>query len=532
LGCIKIHADHICNGSIPPCAFRRFLRLHNHQNFAFAVPSGRLTRGAAFVTQVGSSILDSLHASASSIFFESIKACNIPTAFDRRLRFRGDTLERLIHEEGESEAIGLSDYRRIFVIAMGKAAGPMLEVLLDRMPRRKGLRGICCTKYLPSKRNWRFRYFEGGHPLPNEESFAAARATLALLRKAKKDTLIFFLISGGGSAMFDLPIDESISLQETIEFHSVLLASGAPISDINVLRKHFSAVKGGKLAMAAPDAMKISLLLPDVPLRSLDSLSSGPTSLDPSTLDDVRTILSRFDLESKLPETVTRLLLRKDSSEVRGVSVQRSPLGWMPPRLGFTKPSPAPKAQSGKDECITPPHSIFETLLSSHDLLENARAAAEKAGYIVAEDSSCDDWDYADAARYLLERFHELRKRHARFCLISVGELTVTMDRKPGAGGRNQQFVLECARDLAGHPEERLTVLSAGSDGIDGNTSNAGAIADPTTFKRARAFGFDPEESLRSFDACPLFMALGDSVVTGPTGQNLRDLRLLISESD
>ena len=482
------------------------------------------------MTQVGNSALDALHASASSIFLASLEACNIPTAFDRRLRFRGDRLERLAHEEGEPEVIQLSSYKKIFVIAIGKAAGPMLDVLLVRMPRRQGLRGICCTKYLPAKRNWRFRYFEGGHPLPNEESFTAARAALAMLKKARKDTLIFFLISGGGSAMFDLPVDESITLQETIDFHSALLASGAPISDINVLRKHFSAVKGGKLAMAAPDAMKISLLLPDVPLRTLDSLSSGPTTLDRSTLDDVRAILDRYELESKLPAAVTRLLLRECPPETQEAPVQKSPLGWVPPRLGLTKQPSAPAIQRAKMEGLTPPHSIFETLLSSHDLLENARAAAESAGYVVAVDNSCDDWDYADAARYLLERFHILRREHARFCLISVGELTVTLDRKPGAGGRNQQFALECARNLAQYPEERLTVLSAGSDGIDGNTSSAGAIADPTTFERARAFGFDPEASLRSFDTCPLFMALGDSIVTGPTGQNLRDLRLLISE--
>ena len=145
-------------------------------------------------------------------------------------------------------------------------------------------------------------------------------------------------------------------------------------------------------------------------------------------------------------------------------------------------------------------------------------------------DNSCDDWDYADAARYLLERFHTLRAKHKRLCLISVGEVTVTLNRTPGAGGRNQQFALACALELAKHPGERLTVLSAGSDGIDGNTQSAGAIADPTTVARARAFGFDPEPSLADFNACPLFTALGDSVVTGPTGHNLRDLRLLIAE--
>lgn len=484
------------------------------------------------MTMVGNSVFDSLHASANAIFNASIEACNIPVAFDRRFRFRSDALERLEPEEGEAATIPISSYRRIFVIAIGKAAGPMLEVLLSRMPRRKGLRGICCSKYLPSKRNWRFRYFEGGHPLPNEESFAAARAALGLLKKAKKDTLVLFLISGGGSAMFDLPLDESVSLEDTAEFHRVLLACGAPINEINVLRKHFSAVKGGKLALAAPDAMKVSLLLPDVPLRTLDSLSSGPTTLDRSTRDDVLAILAKYDLESKLPATVTQLLLREEPAGKVETSTQKSPLGWISPRLSLGKQAPSPaKNRSGAVD-LYPPNSIFETLLSSHDLLENARAAAQKAGYTVVVDNSCDDWDYADAARYLLERFHTLRKGYERFCLISVGELTVTLNRKPGAGGRNQQFVLECARDLARYPDERLTVLSAGSDGIDGNTPNAGAIADPTTFERARAFGFDPEESLRTFNTCPLFMALGDSVVTGPTGQNLRDLRLLIYEKD
>jgi hydroxypyruvate reductase len=175
--------------------------------------------------------------------------------------------------------------------------------------------------------------------------------------------------------------------------------------------------------------------------------------------------------------------------------------------------------------------SVYEILLSSHDLVENARTLARKTGYHVVVDNSCDDWDYAEAARYLLERFHALRARHDRLCLISVGEVTVTLDRSPGAGGRNQQFALFCARDLAQYPGQRLTVLSAGSDGIDGNTRSAGAIADPTTVERARVFGYDPDRSLAEFNACPLFTALGDTVVTGPTGHNLRDLRLFISEN-
>jgi glycerate 2-kinase len=475
--------------------------------------------------------LDSLHATATGIFTDALKACNIPSAFDRRLHFEGNTLQRLEHDGSGPATIDLSSYKRIFVIAIGKAAVPMLETLLARMKRRKGMRGICCAGQLPKKRNWRIRYFEGGHPLPNEDSFAAARATLALLKKAKKDTLIFFLISGGGSAMFDLPIDLHISLEDTQAFHQALIASGAPINEINTLRKHFSAVKGGRLAMAAPEAAKISLLVPDVPLRTLDALSSGPSSPDHSTVEEVRSLLAKYNLLAKFPPSVRAFFERNDLPESPGNKSWRPPF-FSKAQRNETTPARRAAATSMDEEDPAFRDSVFEILLSSHDLVESTRALAQQAGYHTVVDNSVDDWDYADAARYLLERFHKLRAIHPRLCLISVGEVTVTMDRTPGAGGRNQQFVMACALDLEHYPGERLVVLSAGSDGIDGNTQTAGAIADPTTVSRAHAFGFHLKASLAAFNACPMFTALGDAVVTGPTGHNLRDLRLLIADRE
>jgi glycerate 2-kinase len=483
------------------------------------------------MAQVSDATLETMHTAATEIFTGALKACDIPSAFDHRLRFEGHKLHRLMPDGSGPAVIDLSAYKRIFVVAIGKAAGPMLQVLLDRMKRRKGLRGICCTNQPPTSRNWRFRYFEGGHPLPNEDSFSAARAVLALLRKAKKDTLVFFLISGGGSAIFDLPLDPQITLEETVAFHQLLLASGAPISEINTLRKHFSAVKGGRLSIAAPEALKVSLLLPDVPLRSLDSLSSGPTTPDHSTVADVRELLAKYDLAAKLPNSIRAFFEREDLPESPGNKGWRQSFLPKLPWADAARPRRITSAASLSSEDPAFRDSVFEILLSSHDLVENARALAQKAGYDVVVDNSCDDWDYADAARYLLERFHTFRAKHSRFCLISVGEVTVTLTRPPGAGGRNQQFALACALELAKHPAERLAVLSAGSDGIDGNTRSAGAIADPTTVARARAFGFNPEQSLAEFNACPLFTSIGDSVATGPTGHNLRDLRLLISES-
>jgi hydroxypyruvate reductase len=353
-----------------------------------------------------------------------------------------------------------------------------------------------------------------------------------MLRRADKKTLVFFLISGGGSAMFDLPLDPRISLDDTIAFHQALLASGAPINEVNTLRKHFSAVKGGRLAIAAPDAAKISLLVPDVPLRSLDALSSGPTSPDHSTVAEVRALLEKYSLAPKLPPSVRAFFEREDLPESPGNKGWRPPFFPKFPKLGKVRTRSITAADSMREEDAPFRDSVFEILLSSHDLAENARMLAQKAGFYVEIDNTPDDWDYADAARYLLERFHELRASHPRLCLISVGEVTVTIDRTPGAGGRNQQFVMECALELESYPREKLSVLSAGSDGIDGNTQSAGAVADPTTVTRAHAFGFHLKASLANFDACPMFTALGDAVVTGPTGQNLRDLRLLLADNE
>jgi len=477
--------------------------------------------------------LENLHATATDIFSQALDACSIESAFDRRIRFEGTSLHRLLPETGGATVVDLEAFKRVVVIAIGKAAPAMLDTLLSRMKRRRGLRGICCSNEIPHNRNWRIRYFEGGHPLPNEDSFAAARAALSLLRRARKDTLVFFLISGGASALFDLPLDADISLEDTMIFHQALIASGAPITEINVIRKHFSAVKGGRLAIAAPESTKISILLPDVPLRSLDTLASGPTSPDHTTVEEAHAILAKYNLLQEFPESVRAFFEGGDIPESPGNKSRRAPflprLPWKESHVTALRKA-VPGAMHAEEDAFR--NSIFEVLLSSHDLVENARTKAQALGYFTVVDNSCDDWDYADAARYLLQRFHALRAEHPRCCLISGGEVTVTLNRNPGAGGRNQQFALACALELNRYTGESLVVLSAGSDGIDGNTRAAGAIADPTTVKRAIAFGYRPNEALETFNACPLFTSLGDSVVTGPTGHNLRDLRLLISESE
>jgi hydroxypyruvate reductase len=448
--------------------------------------------------------LDALHRDAKAIFAQALEDCDIARAFDRHLHFEGTTLVQHPSPVLKPTRQPLEGYKKILVIAFGKGAEPMLEALMERLPasiRGKRVEGVCSGKSEPARRHKHIRYYQGGHPLPNEDSFAAARTALELLRRAGKDTFVFFLISGGGSAMLELPADGGISLEDARAFHETLVSCGATITEINTVRKYFSAIKGGRLAEAARDAEKLSLLLADVPLKDLAVVASSPTLPDLSTFADCSHLLERFHLLEKFPGSVREYFLA----------------------LGRNPPAPRTAEALG--------HTQFDTLLSNHDFVNAARDRARALGYKVIIDNSCDNWSYTEASAYLLERFHGLRRDLPKFCLLSSGEVTVAIDRRPGCGGRNQQFVLEAALDLDRHKGEALAVFSAGSDGLDGNSPAAGAAADPTTVERARAFRFDPEQSLAQFNCCPVFTALGDAIMTGPTNNNLRDLRILLASS-
>jgi hydroxypyruvate reductase len=421
-------------------------------------------------------LLGRMHDEARTIFHRALQTSSIAAAFERRF----------------PSSFPFAAYEQIYAVAVGKAALPMLEALCTRMPRTLDA-GICCAPVLPSARQRGVEYYTGGHPLPNEDSFASATAVLRLLRQMSERDFVFFLISGGGSAMFELPLDPRISLEDTRALYRALVGSGATIAEINTVRKHFSAVKGGRLAAAAGNAGRFSLLLSDVAPRYLDALASGPTLPDSSTVAECREIVDRYHLRERFTPSV---------------------------RAFFDDP--------GLSETPALPEAPVEILLSSDDLIDAAREMAQSLGYEVVIDNSCDDWDYADAARYLLQRFQQLRRDHPKLCLLSGGEVTVRLGREHGAGGRNQQFALACALALAG-PASPLVVLSAGSDGIDGTSDAAGAIADPTTVGRAQAMGMDAASALARFDAYPLFTALGDALITGPTHNNLRDLRILLS---
>jgi len=433
---------------------------------------------------------DDPKARARAIFLRALEEASIPRSFSRHLH-----CERGVLRVSE-DLYDLQSYSRVFAVSIGKAGHTMAESLVQIVGEGM-IEGIVACPVAPPAQVRGFRYFLGGHPAPNAESVAAASAVLKALSAQNAAALIIFLISGGGSSIVEMPMDAEISLDDLIATYRALVLSGAPIGEINAIRKHLSAVKGGRLARAAYPAQQVSLLVSDVPDATPDALASGPTMPDSTTETDCYRIAEKYELAAQFPPDVRELFERRALEET-------------------------PKSD---DPAFV--RSRWWTVLSNQSVVDAAKSAAEQAGYTVYVDNSCDDWDYARAAKYLLERLGELRRSSDRVCLLSGGEVTVKVTNG-GVGGRNQQFALECARQIAG---EQITVLSAGTDGVDGNSSATGAIVDGTTLDRARAKKLDPGKALEQFDAYPFFHALGDAVEIGPTGNNLRDLRILLSDA-
>jgi len=423
---------------------------------------------------------------ARQIFTTALDRASIPNAFARHVQCERGVL-RICEDLHD-----LDSYSRVFVVSIGKAAHTMVEALVAQVGSR--LEGIVASSVEPASQVRGFRYFRGGHPVPTAESIQAAEAILKSLDALNAASLVIFLLSGGGSAIVEKPIDDEISLPDLIATYRTLVHSGAPIAEINAIRKHLSAVKGGRLAQTAYPAQQVSILVSDVPDATPDALASGPTMPDTTSLNDCQSIVEKYALVEQFPPSVADLFRRHALDET-------------------------PKSD---DPAFV--RARWWPVLSNKAVVEEAAAAAKNAAFAVEVDNSCDDWDYQKAADYLLDRLRELRKSNQRVCLISGGEVTVTV-RNGGRGGRNQQFALACAEKIAG---ENIAVLSAGTDGIDGNSAAAGAVVDGTTVERAGGAEVI-RRTLSSFDAYPVFENLGDSVLTGPTGNNLRDLRLLLA---
>lgn len=460
--------------------------------------------------------LPELYSAAREIFNEALKSVDAAEAVRRAVQIEDGHLKIL---ETTFSPRDLS--AGLYSIAIGKAAHPMASALSEILEERLKACVIAApppiadfalrnadwktTNFIPQIRNPRSAFcnvFHGGHPLPNRESLEAARAAFDLLRRADRmRALIIFLISGGGSAMMEWPRDESITLEELRETNRVLVSCGASIAEVNSVRRAISAVKGGKLARHAAHCNQVSLIISDTGAGEEDCVASGPTFKPPMNAPDPASVITRYSLESKLPVSILRAI-----------------------KL------PVEKEASGSNNALRREHYV---LLENSTALESAAEAARIRGFTVEIARDIVGQQIDEGCSLLLSRLYDLRRRTDKgrgVCLISGGEFACPV-RGSGIGGRNAESVLRWAIELYERADKKshIVALSAGTDGIDGNSPAAGAIADEKSAERARLLNMDARRFLDESDAYTFFQQLNDAIITGPTGTNVRDLRIMLA---
>lgn len=376
----------------------------------------------------------------------------------------------------------------IYSIAIGKAAISMARGLDDELGDRLSAGVIVSTSMHQSSR---WQSFVGGHPLPNEASLAAAHAALTLLDRANDEqATVIFLISGGGSAMIEWPITDDITLADLRAANQDLVSCGARISEINSVRRAFSAIKGGGLARRAPNARLLTLIVSDTNRMDEANVASGPTLNEPAGAPTAIDVVHHYHLQTALPESIMKAVRRAQrSSRING---------------------------------------SHQVLLDNRTAMDAAVQKARELGFECTRLDHVCEQPIEEGCQLLIASAAEQPQQP--FCAISGGEFScpVTGD---GRGGRNLETALRCAINLDNQKDPHLVVLSAGTDGIDGNSPAAGAIADETTLERARARNLDAKQYLARSDSYAFFEPLNDLIVTGPTGTNVRDLRILLKSS-
>lgn len=435
-----------------------------------------------------------LRKAAGKIFQAALHAANPRIAIQGRLRRDG---ERLL-VDGEVYDISRG---RVLVVGAGKASGAMAaaieEVLGDRISD-----GVVVVKEGHAVPLGRIRIQEASHPVPDERGIDGVTAILTLLAQTRAQDLVIVVISGGGSALLPAPV-LGIPLGDKQAITRELLACGATIEEINTVRKHCSRIKGGQLARATQPASCLTLVLSDVIGDPLDAIASGPTVPDPTTYEDALTVLRRHGLHGRTPASIRRHLEGGARGEV----------------------SETPKTG---DDCFEKArHLIVGNNLQA--LLE-ARDCAAALGFHTLLLSAALQGESREVGRTLASFLLEMRRSghplHPPACLLLGGETTVTV-RGKGKGGRCQELALAVALGIEGAKD--LVVFSAGTDGSDGPTDAAGAVADGETCARAKKTGLDPLRALDNNDSYHFFQSLGDLVKTGPTLTNVMDVTLLIA---
>lgn len=439
-----------------------------------------------------------LRETAHAIFQAALAAADPRRAIHRACRREGN---RLIVQD---RVYDLAATRRIFVIGFGKASAAMAqaveEIVGDRLER-----GWVNVKYghLVPLSSGKIVLHEAGHPLPDANSQAGASKILELLDNAGEDDLVICLISGGGSALLELPV-EGVSLDDVRAMTEALLRSGATINEINSLRKHLSQVKGGQLARRTR-ARIISLILSDVIGSPLDTIASGPTVPDSTTFADALNVIAARGIRAQVPASILAHLERGRRGEIADTP----------------KPSDVPLFARVQNVVVA------DNALACQAALEAAQARGLNAVLL----TTYLQGEAREVARVLTAITREVvasnRPAAAPACLLAGGETTVTV-RGKGKGGRSQELALAAAIEIGGMPPERVVVLCAGTDGTDGPTDAAGALVDGSTVARAAALGLDARQFLDNNDAYHLFEPLHDLVLTGPTNTNVNDLVLML----
>lgn len=432
---------------------------------------------------------------ARSIFLAGVRAVQGREAVLRHCRRQGNRLQ-MADLTVDLDAIG-----SVIVVGAGKATASMAMAVETLMGDRIS-EGVIAIPYGHREPLTRIRQMEAGHPIPDENGVAAAYAVLDTVTRAKEGDLVICLLSGGGSALMPLPA-EGIGLADKQETSRLLIQCGASIHEINAVRKHLSAIKGGRLAQAAFPARMFTWIVSDVVGDNLDVIASGPTVADRSTYRDVRQIAERYDLLDRLPKAVVERI----DAGCKGL---------------------VPETPKSGEPCFERVHTCI--VASNIEALLAAEAEARKRGYHPMILSSRFSGDTGAAAAFHLAILQEMLSSGKPIglpaCILSGGETTVVV-RGAGLGGRNQEFVLHAVGHL---PEDRPVVFfSAGTDGRDGPTDVAGAVADSTSLERARKLGLDPEDFLSRNDSNTFFSRLGDGVITGNTGTNVMDIRLILA---
>ena len=422
---------------------------------------------------------------ARQIFLETMATLDVRHAMLTKVKREGGTLV------AGDVSVPLMHPPR--VVAFGKAATRMAATL-DEILGSDVEAGVVVTPAEPEKKLDRFLYFRAGHPYPDTGSVQGAGTALELVSGLTRDDLVIFLVSGGGSALFEKPLDPAVALADLVELNRVLVTGGLPIEQINVLRKHLSAVKGGRLAIQAYPALQLAVFVSDVPEDLPSMVASGPTMPDESTAEQCYSIAEQHGLASKFPASIRKHFAGRTLEET-------------------------PKPGDSRFE-----NSRYYCLLSNRDAVEAAQACADQLGFRSQVDRDEWDADYQEVARGNLAALDRLAQASGGqpVCLVVGGEVTCPVTG-PGTGGRNQAFVLYAAQQIQG---QGRVVLSAGTDGRDGNSPASGAVADGQTVSRARALGLDPAQLLDASDSYHFFRALGDTIETGFTDNNVRDVRL------